>query len=81
MNANGVALVCSFSEVIGLGGEVLEYRWLHDGKQVLRIRVPVGAERWRSHAEKTIYKRMTGAWRVELRDSADRLLASADFVF
>lgn len=81
MNADGVAAVCSFSEVIGLAGEVLEYRWFHDGKQVLRIRVSVGAERWRSHAQKAIYKRMTGAWRVELLDSAGQLLASADFVF
>lgn len=81
MDADGVAAVCSFSEVIGLAGEVLEYRWFHDGKQVLRIRVPVGAKHWRSHAQKAIYKRMTGAWRVELRDSADQLLASADFVF
>ncbi|MEA3276783.1 MAG: DUF2914 domain-containing protein [Pseudomonadota bacterium] len=81
LDARGVAEVCSFSEVIGLEGEVLEYRWLHEGKQVLRVSVPVGAQRWRSHSTKRIYERMKGAWRAELRDSAGNLLASADFVF
>jgi len=81
MNAKGIAAVYSFSEVIGLKGEVLEYRWLHEGKPVLRISVPVAADRWRSHAQKDINRGMKGDWRVELRDSADRLLASADFLF
>lgn len=80
-NSRGYAEVYSYSEVIGLEGEVLEYRWLHEGEQVLKIRVPVGAERWRSHSTKRIYQRMTGAWRAELRDSAGNLLASIDFVY
>ena len=78
-NARGIAEISSFSEVIGLEGEVLEYRWLHEGEQVLKIRVPVGAERWRSHSTKRIYAKMTGAWRAELRDSAGNLLAGIDF--
>jgi len=80
-NAGSASTVSSFSEVIGLKGEVLKYRWLHEGKQVLQIRVPVGAQRWRSHSTKRIYERMKGAWRAELRDSAGNLLASIDFVF
>ena len=80
-NTRGIAEVSSFSEVIGLEGEVLEYRWLHEGEQVLKIRVPVGAERWRSHSTKKVYRKMNGAWRVELRDSSGNLLASIDFVF
>jgi hypothetical protein len=81
LSSKGDALVCSFSEVIGLEGEVLEYHWLYEGKEVLRIPVPVAAERWRSHSTKRIYQRMTGTWRVELRDSGGTLLASAGFVF
>lgn len=81
VDARGGAEVAAFSEVNGLKGEVLEYRWLHEGKQVLRIRVSVGAKRWRSHSTKRIYEKMKGSWRVELRDSAGNLLANTDFVF
>ena len=81
VNAKGFAAVSSFSEVIGLEGKVLQYRWLHEGKEVLRLRVPVRAKRWRSHSTKRIYEGMEGAWRAELRDSAGTLLASAEFVF
>lgn len=81
LNAGDAVTVHSFSEVIGLEGEVLEYRWLHEGKRVLQIQVPVGAKRWRSHSTKRIYPKMKGSWRVELRDSAGQLLASIDFVF
>ncbi|MCG6985767.1 MAG: DUF2914 domain-containing protein [Thiocapsa sp.] len=81
VNASGFAPVSSFSEVIGLEGEVLHYRWLHEGKEVLQIRVPVRAKRWRSHSTKRIYRGMKGSWRAELRDSGGTLLASIDFVF
>jgi hypothetical protein len=73
--------VSSFSEVTGQQGETLQYRWLYNGKQVLRIRVPVGSNRWRSHSTKRIYASMKGSWRVELRNSAGELLASIDFTF
>jgi hypothetical protein len=79
LNDDGYAAVSSFSEVVGQNGETLQYRWLHEGKEVLRIPVPVGANRWRSHSTKRIYAGMTGAWRVELLDSAGKLLASIDF--
>jgi hypothetical protein len=81
VNADGSASVSSFSEVIGLQGEVLHYVWIHEGKEVLRIRVPVGANRWRSHSTKRIYRGMDGPWRAELRDSKGALLAGIDFVF
>lgn len=81
VNAGGYAPISSFSEVIGLQGEVLHYRWLHEGKEVLRIRVPVGAERWRSHSTKRLYRHLKGSWRAELRDSGGALLAAIDFVF
>ena len=77
----GYVEVSSFSEVIDQKGETLQYRWLHDGKEVLRIRVPVGSNRWRSHSTKRIYAGMKGDWRAELRNSAGDLLASIDFTF
>jgi hypothetical protein len=81
INDAGYAEVFSFSEVIDQKGETLQYRWLHEGKEVLRIRVPVGANRWRSHSTKNIYAGMKGRWRVELLNSAGKVLASIDFAF
>lgn len=80
-SAKGSARVSSFSEVTGLQGDVLHYRWLHEGKEVLRVRVPVRANRWRSHSEKRIGPGMEGAWRVELLDSKGTLLDKIDFVY
>jgi hypothetical protein len=81
LNGAKYVAVSSFSEVTGQQGETLQYRWLYNGKQVLRIRVPVGSKRWRSHSTKRIYAGMKGSWRVELRNSAGELLASIDFTF
>jgi len=81
LNGAKYVAVSSFSEVTGQQGETLQYRWLYNGKQVLRIRVPVGSKRWRSHSTKRIYGGMKGSWRVELRNSAGELLASIDFTF
>jgi hypothetical protein len=80
-NADGFTSVSAFSEVIGLNGEILHYRWLQEGAEVAVVRVDVGADRWRSHSTKRIDRGMEGRWRVELLDSRGTLLASIDFVF
>ena len=80
-NAAGFTSISAFSEVIGLNGEVLRYRWLQEGTEVSVVRVRVGANRWRSHSTKRIDRGMEGPWRVELLDSRGTLLASIDFVF
>jgi|GEM_PF-6305657 len=80
-NADGFTSVSAFSEVIGLNGEILHYRWLQQGTEVAIVRVRVGANRWRSHSTKRIDRGMEGPWRVELLDSKGTLLASIDFVF
>jgi hypothetical protein len=80
-NADGVAAVCAFSDVEDRAGGTLYYRWLRDGKQVAKVRVGIGADRWRSYSSKVVTKRMKGKWRVELRDAKGRLLARADFTF
>jgi hypothetical protein len=77
VKGTGLRSLSVFSDVAGLEGETLTYRWFHDGRQVLSIRVPVGAQRWRSHSTKAIHA--SGSWRVELVDSKGTVLARADF--
>lgn len=74
-----LALYC-FSEVVGREHRTLEYIWRRNDKVVARVNVGVKGERWRSYSSKLISRRMTGEWRVELRGTDDKLLASAEFV-
>jgi hypothetical protein len=53
--------------------------WIHGDKEVFKIELPVKAARWRTWSVKKILPGMTGAWRVEVRDAAGLLLATAKF--
>jgi hypothetical protein len=79
LNQDGSAKVWAFSEVRDMRGKRLSYVWLHEGSEVARVRVRIGADHWRSFSSKTLNLEMRGDWRVELQDSEGRLLASADF--
>ncbi len=53
--------------------------WFHGDEEVFKIDLPVKAARWRTWSAKKILPGMTGAWRVEVRDPAGALLATAKF--
>jgi hypothetical protein len=76
---DGSAAVWCYSEVTGRRGSVLRYVWYHEGKRMARIRVNVRGNRWRSYSSKLVNQRYLGDWRVELQDSKERVLASAEF--
>ncbi len=78
-NADGIAAVWAYSEIIDKKGSRLKYVWLHDGNKIATIPVNVGSNRWRSNSSKLINQSMSGAWRVELQDGEGRLMASVDF--
>jgi hypothetical protein len=73
--------VFAFSDVRGLVGETLRYRWIRADKVAAEVKVRVGSNRWRSYSSKFISGTMRGPWRVELRNSAGDLLARADFEY
>ena len=77
----GPVAVFAFSDVRGLGGETLYYRWIRDEKVAANVKVRVGSNRWRSYSSKFINDNMRGPWRVELRNSAGDLLAHAEFEY
>lgn len=69
-----------FTDVKGLDGQTITYRWLHGDKPVFSKTVPVnGNYRWRSYTSKRIPYSMPGRWRVELLDSEGHLLTKHDF--
>lgn len=77
----GPVAVFAFSDVRGLGGETLNYRWIQGDKVAANVKVRVGSNRWRSYSSKFISDNMRGPWRVELRNGAGDLLAHAEFEY
>ncbi len=67
-----------FSEVTGGSGNVV-HAWFHGDKEIWKIELPVKAARWRTWSAKRIPPAMTGDWRVEVRDGAGAVLATAKF--
>jgi hypothetical protein len=78
-NVDGSAVIWAYSECVDKKDSLLKYVWRYEGKTVASVPAAVRGDRWRSYSSKTINHRMSGAWRVELQDGEDRLMASADF--
>jgi cytoskeleton protein RodZ len=61
----------------GRRGEQIRHVWFRNGKAVQSIELPLGGPHWRTQSSKTLWG--TGDWRVEARDAANRVLATATF--
>jgi hypothetical protein len=70
-------LTC-FSELHGVKEKVVHV-WFHGDKEVAQVELPVKAEHWRTWSTKKVMATWTGAWRVEVRDAAGTVLATAKF--
>jgi hypothetical protein len=65
-----------------LGGEMddlITHIWYFEDSEIQRVELPVHASHWRTWSYKTIFPGMAGSWRVEVRDSADQVLADTVF--
>ncbi len=78
---NDMVTVYAFSEVSGLQGQTLRYRWSRDGKVVATVKVGVGGNSWRSYSSKFVSSTMQGNWRVELLDASGEVLAFREFEY
>jgi hypothetical protein len=78
---NDMVTVYAFSEVSGLQGQTLRYRWSRDGKVVATVKVGVGGNSWRSYSSKFVSSAMQGNWRVELLDASGAVLAFREFEY
>jgi hypothetical protein len=75
--ANVGELYC-FSHLTNVTDKVVHV-WFRGEKEVFRIELPVRASQWRTWSAKKVMPGMTGAWRVEVRDAAGTVLATARF--
>ncbi|MEE2731165.1 MAG: DUF2914 domain-containing protein [Pseudomonadota bacterium] len=76
---NGFLKLYFYTDLQGRAGDTLLYSWYRNDKRVARIRIPVGSDRWRSHASKNISANMRGDWKVIVTDRQSKTLATAEF--
>ncbi|MCH9697634.1 MAG: DUF2914 domain-containing protein [Gammaproteobacteria bacterium] len=69
-----------FTEVNGMAGQTISYRWLYEGNLIYSKPVVIkGNYTWRSYIGKLIPASMSGNWMVEVVDSENRQLVSKSF--
>ncbi|MFT6927593.1 MAG: hypothetical protein ACJAZP_003230 [Psychromonas sp.] len=76
---NNIATVYAYSDVSDLKDQTLYYQWSLNGKNIAKIRVKVGSNRWRSYSSKFIQPHMHGEWKVELQNQAGENIAINQF--
>lgn len=76
----GTEKAYAYLEATGISADVkISFVWYHGSNEVARVPLSIRqGSRWRTYASKKLAGR-TGAWRVEIQDSAAAVLASVDF--
>jgi len=70
-----------WNRVLGArSGETIHHVWIHEGREVGSVELPLGGAHWRTQSRKTLRAGSAGAWAVEARDSAGRVLARREFL-
>jgi hypothetical protein len=65
--------------VTGGEGQTFNHVWYHGDTEVGNVPLTVNGSPWRTWSRKTIPMEATGAWHVEIRDSAGTVLKRIDF--
>jgi len=76
--AASVGELYCLTEVVD-GPATIVHAWFHGDKEVAKIELPVKGPHWRTWSAKKIPAGMSGDWRVDVRDPAGAVLASAKF--
>lgn len=73
-----VGTLTCWTRVTGVAGSTLQHVWIH-GPHESTVTLDIGGSPWRTWSTKQIPPEWTGEWRVEVRDSAGTVLATARF--
>ncbi len=75
-----VGRVYYWTRVAGAEGEVaIHHVWFHGDQEMADIELRLGGSPWRTWSNKAIVPEWTGAWRVEVRDSAGNVIETIRF--
>jgi hypothetical protein len=71
-----VGRLACWTRVTGAAGTTIQHVWIH-GDQEFPVSLKIGGSPWRVWSTKEIPPEWAGEWRVEVRDSAGTVLATA----
>ncbi len=75
-----VGRVFCWTRVAGAEGEVaIHHVWFHGDQEMADTELRIGGSPWRTWSSKAIVPEWTGAWRVEVRDSAGNVIETIGF--
>ncbi len=75
-----VGRVFCWTRVAGAEGEVvIHHVWFHGDQEMADMELRIGGSPWRTWSSKAIVPEWTGAWRVEVRDSAGNVIETIRF--
>src|SRR5207237_6317031 len=77
--SDSVGTVVLWMRVTGGNGQTLHHVWFHGDDQVADVALAIGGSPWRSWSRKTVPADAKGAWHVEIRDEAGKVLKRIDF--
>jgi hypothetical protein len=74
-----VGTLVLWMRVTGGDGQTLDHVWFYGDTEWGNVPLTIGGSPWRTWSRKTIPADATGAWHVEIRDSAGNVLKRIDF--
>lgn len=78
---DSVASLYCFTELDGALGQII-HSWYHGDKLMFEKTLNKGRDgRWRTWSQKNLIKEWTGAWRVDVKDTAGNVLKSVSFEY
>lgn len=81
LDPSGLSKVHFFTDIKNRAGDTFTHTWFRDGKQVVKVRIPIGSDTWRCSSSKYLDKNMAGQWEVKITDKKGELVASGAFTF
>ena len=76
----GVEKLCCFTEIHGAAEPTFVHHvWYRGDKEMARIKLTVGAARWRTYSSKKIIPSWTGDWRVDILDAQGKRISLIAF--
>jgi hypothetical protein len=76
----GVGKLYCFTKIVGMADtSEISHVWFYEDKEMTKVDLAVKAKTWRTWSAKTILPEWKGAWRVEVHDQEDNILASISF--
>jgi hypothetical protein len=64
----------------GRAGDRIRHTWLHRGRTVATVKLPVAGANWRTHSQRILGPGTDGEWVVEAQDDHGRVLGRHAFI-